>query len=143
MSYYNLFLDNITQTTHFSLEFALNRISLFIIFHVKHFFRQFNLAALFISTSYCLKLFYTISVIIIIVYNNSDILEVLDKINCFWSFSFKYNIFQIFRLKLLTTFSLQKTFESVKAMYTISLIAQCSIEGTSTYDRVPHSKIAS
>ena len=30
----NLFLDNIAQTTHFSLEFALNRISLFIIFRV-------------------------------------------------------------------------------------------------------------
>ena len=36
MSYYNLFLDHITQTTHFSLEFALNRISLFIIFHVSN-----------------------------------------------------------------------------------------------------------
>jgi hypothetical protein len=34
LSYYNLFLDNITQTTHFSLEFALNKISLFIIFRV-------------------------------------------------------------------------------------------------------------
>ena len=80
---------------------------------------------MFISTSYCLKhkhswkawvkiyniqIYFIPSVTILIVYNNSNTLEVLDKINWFWSFCLKILDFPNFSVKTADDIFIAKDF---------------------------------